>query len=414
MTVDRARRQNLEHLLDLAATYKGLSRKQLADKLGRDPTKLMPETGNPKLDYLVRLAELLDWSIGDVAEVIWRDEPPCECAAAAKDFESLNALAKEAHGKGEYARMLTLSEAMLDAATTPEQRAISSLREGGAWDGMGRYMRQLEAVRRGLQEGPITSDLRNLLQVNLANAYYTLGYLVEARAMARDLADAFDECAPTSRPSRAAQAFSHYVMGHASRCLTTQQPERGPYFARAAKASLQRAVDLYTGLADEFNNNSWRGIANTCVGGMLEPDVELGQISAQDAVAKLLKGLDAVVDIDAQPSGDLLESYGWWCIFGCDLSLRHFEGGDLQRHMAVFTNKGYEIADRLNNWAMRERLFSMEFIQRQRLNELAGFPVEWTIDSEEVKVIVGTLGRFPSFRSTGWKILQTATVVDDK
>ena len=147
---------------------------------------------------------------------------------------------------------------------------------------------------------------------------------------------------------------------------------------------------------------------------MLEPDVELGQISAQDAVAKLLKGLDAVVDIDAQPSGDLLESYGWWCIFGCDLSLRHFEGGDLQRHMAVFTNKGYEIADRLNNWAMRERLFSMEFIQRQRLNELAGFPVEWTIDSEEVKVIVGTLGRFPSFRSTGWKILQTATVVDDK
>jgi hypothetical protein len=81
--------------------------------------------------------------------------------------------------------------------------------------------------------------------------------------------------------------------------------------------------------------------------------------------------------------------------------------------MAVFTNKGYEIADRLDNWAMRERLFTMEFLQRQRLNELAGFPVEWTIDNEEVRLIVGTMGRFPMFRTTGWKILQTATVVGD-
>jgi len=136
--------------------------------------------------------------------------------------------------------------------------------------------------------------------------------------------------------------------------------------------------------------------------------------SAGHYVAELLTGLGTVVDSSDGLVGDRLESFGWWCIFGCDIAFRHFSAGDLQRHVAVFTNKGYEIADRLNNWAMRERLFTMEFARRQRLNELAGLDVEWTIDSEEVRVIVGTMGRFPLFKSTGWKILQSATIIDDQ
>lgn len=45
-------------------------------------------------------------------------------------------------------------------------------------------------------------------------------------------------------------------------------------------------------------------------------------------------------------------------------------------------------------------LFTMEFLQRA-LIDLAGFRVDWTIDNEEVKLIVGTMGRFPMFRNTG-------------
>ena len=46
-----------------------LLRTELAAALGRDPTKLVPGSGNPKLDLVVHLAEALDWSIGDVSEV---------------------------------------------------------------------------------------------------------------------------------------------------------------------------------------------------------------------------------------------------------------------------------------------------------------------------------------------------------
>jgi hypothetical protein len=407
-----ARRQNLGHLLELAGTYKGLSKKKLAEALGRDATKLFPETGNPKLDYLVRLANLLDWPIGEVAEAIW-DAPSGDGVSEANDFDTANEAARDAHRRGDFSAMLAHSRAMARLAGTTEQRAVAALRESGAWDGMGRFTRQLEAVRRGLQESPISPDTGLLLRVNLANTYFTLGQLLEARAMARDLLDEFTEHPPDTRPARAAEAFACYVHGSACRCLAAQQPGRVKALAAAAKRSLQRSIALYLPLADEYNHEPWRGIANTCSGAIIATEVELGERPARSAITELLEGLDSVVDTTDGLLGDRLESYGWWCIYGCEIALRHLCGSELQRHVAVFTNKGYEIADRLDNWAMRERLFTMEFLRRQRLNELAGLPVEWTIDQEEVRVIVGAMGRFPAFKSTGWKILQAATVVGE-
>jgi hypothetical protein len=411
MNLTTMRKQNLDHLIELAGTYKGLSRKKLAEFLGRDPTKISSETGNPKLDYLVRLAEVLDWSVGDIARIIWEDPVPRSEGTPPADFEGANAAARAAHRAGDYRQMLGLAGAMADLASTPEQRAIAALRESGAWDGMGRYTKQVEAVRRGLQQSPITTDLRLLLRTNLANTYYTLGHMLEARAMARDLIDDLSPQRPTSRSARAAEAFAYYVHGHASRCLMTQEPDRGPHFARTAIDSLQRSISLYIPLADEFNHEPWRGIAQTCRGGIIEAEVELGVREPMDAIRELLRGLDSVAEGADGLVGDRLECYGWWCIFGCDIALRHLSGAELQRQMAVFTNMGYEIADRLDNWAMRERLFTLEFIRRKRLDELAGLPIEWTIDDEEVRVIVGTMGRFPLFMNTGWKILQSATVI---
>ena len=411
MNPNSTRKQNLDHLIELAGTYKGLSRKKLAEWLGRDPTKLSSETGNPKLDYLVRLAEVLDWSVGDIARVIWEEPRALPQEGAPSDFDAANAAARAAHRAGDYGRMLTMARAMAELASTSEQRAQAALRESGAWDGMGRYTKQVEAVRRGLQESPITTDLRLLLQTNLANTYYTLGHMLEARAMAKDLIDDCGPQRPTSRSARAAEAFAFYVHGHASRCLMSQEPDRGPHYARGALDSLQRSIALYTPLADEFDHEPWRGIAQTCRGGIFEVEVELGLREPMNAIDELLRGLDRVVDGSDGLAGDRLECYGWWCIFGCDIALRHLTGAGLQRQMAVFTNQGDQIAHRLDNWAMRERLFTMEFLRRKRLDELAGLPIEWTIDDEEVRVIVGTMGRFPLFMNTGWKILQSATVI---
>ncbi|MEE8129337.1 MAG: hypothetical protein V3T48_03565, partial [Vicinamibacterales bacterium] len=90
MTVTTVRRKRLEQLLDLAQTYKGCSRKQLASALGRDPTKLVPKTGIPKLDMVVELAGALDWPVGEVASFLWGDRAPDSDSGNGEDFASLN------------------------------------------------------------------------------------------------------------------------------------------------------------------------------------------------------------------------------------------------------------------------------------------------------------------------------------
>ncbi len=122
-----------------------------------------------------------------------------------------------------------------------------------------------------------------------------------------------------------------------------------------------------------------------------------------------------MVDPEQCPPGDWLESFGWWCIFGCNIVLRHVtDERDLQHHMAVFTNKADEIADRTNNWSLRERVFTMQFASHQRFLDWTGRMLSLTLDNDDVKSLVGTMGRFPTFRKTGWKLLQTARVVRDE
>ncbi len=35
----------------------------------------------------------------------------------------------------------------------------------------------------------------------------------------------------------------------------------------------------------------------------------------------------------------------------------------------------------------------------------------WLLDDEDLRTLVGTMGRFPGFRPVGWRILERATVV---
>ncbi|MCA9298333.1 MAG: hypothetical protein KDA28_04665, partial [Phycisphaerales bacterium] len=190
-----------------------------------------------------------------------------------------------------------------------------------------------------------------------------------------------------------------------------QEPARAKDYAARAERDFHEAIDRYTDLARAYGGGSYLGIASSASGGLLEVEVELGRRSADDAMALISQRLDEVVDVTTVPSGDLLESFGWHCVFGCNIALRHLEGETMHRHMAVLTNKGYEIADALDNWAMRERIFTLEHAQHERMHQVSGHDVAWTIDTDEARVIIGTMGRFPRFRATGWQILNTATVI---
>jgi hypothetical protein len=117
-----------------------------------------------------------------------------------------------------------------------------------------------------------------------------------------------------------------------------------------------------------------------------------------------------------------LESCGWWSVFGANIALRagertviHVsERSELELALAICTNKAAEIAEHLDLWPLRERAFTLEWFRRQQ--SAGELPVEcnaWVLDADDVRVLVGTMGRFPLFRATGWEILDQAMLTVD-
>ena len=75
------------------------------------------------------------------------------------------------------------------------------------------------------------------------------------------------------------------------------------------------------------------------------------------------------------------------------------------------TNKASEVADHLGHWPMRERAFTLEWLRRSTLGRIAGDDLaSWTLDAEDLRILVGAMGRFPFFRQTGWAILERASI----
>lgn len=398
-------RERLAQLVGLARVYRGWNRQELSGALNREPSKLVPVSGNPKLDLVFALSEALDWSVGEVAEILRPNHQP---TTDKRSFEQLDIDALAAHRLGDWRAMEYVSGLMAQRARTSTQRALAANRLAGAFDGQGRYTRALAAVQAGLGESGVTPHLRLMLQVNLANAHAMLWHLLEARSVATDLANRFEAEPPASRFERVAQAFGYYIRGTSLRRLVDQDPHAASDHANAAIADLETAACHYERLARDLDDSSYLGIAQTCRGGIIECEAALGTTPADDALAKILAGLDDAVDPKLL-RGDFLESRGWWCVFGSNIALRHLSGPAMARHVAVFTNKSGEIAEQLDNWSLRERTFTHDWLRRSDGDATAE---DWVLDEEDVRIIAGTMGRFPYFRETGWRILEHAGVLN--
>jgi tetratricopeptide (TPR) repeat protein len=409
------RRSSLVELLELAQIYRAWNRKELARALGRDASKLVPSSGVPKVDLVVGLARVLEWSLGDVVRVLRFDDPDLggEEVVEVPDasFETLNAASFEAHREGRFTDMIKLARQSFAVARTPTERARACNRESGGWDALGKYHEALQACQRGLKETEASADWQLLLRSNLANAYYSLSQLYEGKGVATDVIEEIAHSPCESVPGQIAFAQAHYVRGNCLRCLLGPDLPDEAHLAAEATKDLEAARRLYSDLATRESIEAHAACARTCEGALMEVSVILGYRSAEEVVTRYVESLRALEEPSAWPVGELLESHGWWCIFGCNVALRHKKDpAGLQQVMRFLTEKADAIAERLGNWTLRERVLTMEYVRRQRLSELAGVETEWVIDDADVRVITGTMGRLPAFRQTGWEILRKAKI----
>ena len=409
---ENEQRHRLSRFVDLAKVYRGWTRTELSKVLGRDPSKIVPESGNPKLDLIVNLADVLDWNVGDVAESVWIRNEGHAAAEGPRSFETLSQAAIDARHAGRFDEVIELTRQMRMVATTPRQHAIACLREGSVWDRRGRYTRALECAQEGLAVDCQDHDVATTLQGRLANGHYTLWHLIEARAVAQDLIDRLEHADLSDPVIHENLGIAHYARGHASRRTLSSGPDATGRESDAAVDHLRRAIEIYEDLRHRRDRPTDEAISKICSGGILELEAASGAISADNAMDEILASLDDVVDLENCPSVDLLECRGWWAIFGCNIALRHFDGDEMNRHMAILTNKALEIAEKIGNWGLRERAFTLEHFRRQQVPEAAASDHDWVLDDDEVRTITGTMGRFPGFRRVGWHILESARIFE--
>lgn len=410
------RKKRLHSLVDLARASRGWSKAQLARALDRDATKIYPDSGNPKADFLVKLAEVLEWPVGDVLELVWGN-PGSDATSEAGEsltYEELYAQSRAAHQRGDSKQVVELGRRMYELAKSEDHKCVACSVEASGWDALGRYTQEVEACRRGLMHSPSNPIRRQQLRAVLANAWYSLWDLTPALGTCEVLASWYELNPPVGDVDRKRPAFVHYVRGHTHRRLAMQEPELKAAHLEAARKDLALSASMHEELAGKLNSPGLAGVANTCRGGLIEVAVESGIEDASSAVGEIVSALKAVDPADPKVIGDWLESWGWWCTFGSDLALRHLKGRDMQEAVGFLNTRALAIADRLNNWAMRERVFTLQFSLHQTITDSTGFSFDFTIDEGDRSLVTATMGRFPSFRSVGWQILETAKVVATK
>lgn len=145
MTGDAARealaRVRLEELQALARTYRNWSVKELASALGRQPGRLVPESGMPKIDLVVSLARALDWPIEAVVEHLVKPDTASRLATQAADgradYASLYNGSLEKRLARDYFEAIRLAVRAGSVADTPTRRAAASVVESDAHEACG-------------------------------------------------------------------------------------------------------------------------------------------------------------------------------------------------------------------------------------------------------------------------------------
>ncbi|HMQ16304.1 MAG TPA: hypothetical protein PKC49_10045, partial [Phycisphaerae bacterium] len=113
------RKERLHNLIDVTLKYRASSKTDLAQFLGRDNSRLYPDTDNPKLDLIVGLAQALDWPVDAVVDYVWNGEAHVSRVAgcsAPRDFATCRDETIAALNRGDYDGALRLSQGMQSLA----------------------------------------------------------------------------------------------------------------------------------------------------------------------------------------------------------------------------------------------------------------------------------------------------------
>ncbi|MDI9403393.1 MAG: hypothetical protein QM516_05925 [Limnohabitans sp.] len=391
-------RERLEELQALARTYRSWSVKELAHALGRQPGRLIPESGMPKIDLVVALAKALDWPVEAVVEHLVKpasDARRTIVQDSAADFARLynESLAKRV--KRDFAEAVRLAVRAGAAADTPTRQAAALSAEAAAHEAAGCFTESVRCLRHAVLIDGVAIEWRMLCDAKLANMLFMQGQPAHALGIASSVLE-YLETLPLHDVAKSARAMAYWARGHALRAsIPLGNCEPWTALAQNARADFVRARDIVGDLADGPN-------ATDCHYGTMAASIdavqlELDALCAPESAEQVIRALVAIVREEGTLEPTLGERKAWAAIALANTAKRFLED-EMQRRgileIASATLRAHAIAT--SNWYFAHQHLELDAERRRKLAGNAVAPR--ALDAIEAKLVAGVLGQVPAAR----------------
>ena len=401
----------LQLLVDYLLESTGWTKAQLADHLGRTRGNLVPGSGLPRLDYLVRMSQLLGWNVERLADWIVdggsehdarrvlssaAGTPPDSIASDATTFVDLDSIVFARSMAADLDNLWPLTRRLHELASTPTQRAIATIRELNLHTADGWFDRGIACTRIVQRIGPPTTLYRMSLIVNSGACHLGLDNLLEAEALAATVQSWYGDDGARTHGDRGVLAFAHFVRGEALRRGVWSESSAARREDRAATAALHlsAAEALFAELAAAHGYYVYEDMRRTAQATREACHVLAGVRAAEAALTVIASHL---ADDEA---GDY-ESTGWFAAIGAELLRRQHRDAALPERVREtilrYGSRIDAIAAAHRNWELRRIALTLQ-VQHEPAPRL------------DPGALMGTMSRFPRFRAIGSMLLRRAAL----
>lgn len=396
-------RERLLQLQALARSYRDWSAKELAHALGRQPGRLVPESGMPKIDLIAGLASALDWPIDAVVDHIMaaagqgapeRTEEPS--GASVGDFQSLYEMAMRARATRQLDRAHLLATRALAAADQPDRRAAAYAVLALIEDARGCYLEAQRIINTALRLGGVQSGWRLFLEAILANIYFVRGDASLALGLSSSIIERSSAEQVPGPLDAVVRANAHWARGQVLRAaIPHRHHDAWRETARRARDDFQLA-EQQCAIAEAAASD-----APIYVGGFidsiraiaLELEPIAGNLTAESAIDRML----SIARGASAGEGGLSESKAWAALAIANTA-RRFVRDEYQRRglleVASLTLRAHAIET--NNWFFAHCHLEIEAERRRTLANIGG--ALRSLDPVEARLVTGVLGQIDAAR----------------
>ena len=260
----------------------------------------------------------------------------------------------------------------------------------------------------GLNQKGVRFDTQLRLKAGLCRAHLALDHHVEARSVATSILSSIEgDSGIDARCLRNAERTARYIRGNAVRESIDSGVD--DIALASAREDLLKSLQITT-----TDSGTALDEDTVALGATLELDTELGTVTPLDA----LRRIDEMID-DAQTrllEGALSDgarlAWGWWCLFGARITLRHDRSGTHWKKVHELATKAVEFSSTCDESRFRAKAYQLSFRAWQGSRTPGHQAISWHMNPKDLVLFVKTMGAKIGFMEQGWLILGATGTLD--